>query len=105
MRWAAVRLVALSALCASTTVPAQEEAFTAATVARALGGFAQAFRRSSCFLERVDRPLQIAIVPMEQSTKFTAQEEQTITDQIEEALASDDRFQVLPRRRHSELEE
>jgi hypothetical protein len=101
-----VSLVALSALFMPTTVlQAQEEAFTATTVERALGGFAQDFRRSSCFLERFDRPLQVAIVPLAGSSKFTEPEEQTITDQVEEVLAADDRFQVLPRRLHAELEE
>lgn len=111
MRWAAVSLAALGALCvpaaAQAQAQAQEETFTATVVRDALGGFAADFYSSSCFnANRPPLPLRVAVAEMEPSTKFRDDEERTITERVEGALASDPRwFQVRPRRLRWELDE
>jgi hypothetical protein len=107
MRWAAVSLAGLCALWAPAALQAQEEAFTATGVRNALSGFAADFYSSSCFNpDRPPLPLRVAVAQMEPSTKFRDDEEQTITERIEGALAADPRwFQVRPRRLRWELEE
>jgi hypothetical protein len=104
MKWAAVSLVALSALCVPGSLQAQE--LTAASVATALNGFGDAFRRSNCFIGWKEfRPLQIAVAQMDGSRKFTSYEEDTISEWVEEALAADPFFVVASQRRHWELAE
>jgi hypothetical protein len=103
MKWAAVSLVALSALCVPTSLQAQE--FTAASVVTALSGFGNDFRKSNCFIGRDFRPFQIAVAQMERSTKFTDYEEDTISEWVEEALAADPFFVVAAQRRRWELDE
>jgi hypothetical protein len=107
MRRAAVSLAGFCALCVPAALQAQEEAFTATGVRNALGGFAADFYSSSCFSpNRPPLPLRIAVAQMEPSTKFRDDEEQTITERIEGALAADPRWvQVRPRRLRWELDE
>jgi hypothetical protein len=103
MKWAAVSLVALSALCVPTALQAQD--FTAASVMTALNGFSTAFRLSSCFPGRDFRPFQIAVAQMTGSTKFSDYDEDTISEWVEEALAADPFFVVAAQRRRWELDE
>lgn len=108
MKWAAASLVALSALGMPTALQAQEQAFTAHSVAAALTGFGETFFRSPCFRDRRDPPpLNIAVAQMESSNKFRDDEEEAITDWVEEALATevDQVFRVRPQRRRWELDE
>jgi hypothetical protein len=106
MKRAVLGSLVFFSLYTSTVLRADEDVFTAGAVTTALDGFGEAFFRSSCFYNRRDpRPLQIAVAEMEASTKFTDHEEQIISDFIEEKLATDHWFQVIPRRLRSELDE
>jgi uncharacterized protein YraI len=107
MKWAALSLLALSALSVPTVLQAQDNAFTLDFAKTALKGFGEdLLRRSRCFSHRQDvRPLRIAVAQIEDSTRFDDYEADTISDRIEEALAHDSSFQVIERRRRWEIEE
>jgi hypothetical protein len=104
MRRAALILAALSALSMPTALQAQDGPFTADTVTAAFKGFGAEFFSSECF-SHARRPMQIAVAQMHESRKFSDAEEGIITDLIEEALAADRLFQVLPRRQQYDLDE
>jgi hypothetical protein len=102
MKWAAVGLVALSALCMPTALQAQD--FTADSVKKALEGFGNTFRQSGCFPGGDFRKFQIAVAQMD-SVKFTDDQADTISEWVEEALTEDPFLVVAAQRRHWELEE
>ncbi len=104
MKWAAVSLVALSALCVPTALQAQD--FTAASVATALSGFSNTFRLSTCFVGREFKPFQIAVAQMDPTTtKFSDYEQDAISEWVEEALSADPFLVVAAQRRRWELDE
>jgi hypothetical protein len=102
MKWAAVSLVALSALSAPAVAQAQDDMLTASATA-ALRGLGEAFL-NSCFPGRPDpRPLRIALAEIAVSQKLSDAAARTITDRIEAALERDPLFAIVPRRLSSEL--
>ncbi len=104
MMRAAGILLALFALCVPAAVQAQEdEPFTTATVREALKGFGYSLLTGSC-LRGIPPPLKVAVVQMEDSTKFEGDEAEIITDRVEQALSADPGFKVLQRREKAVLE-
>ncbi len=100
MKWAAVSVLMLSALCGpATAVRAEEDPFMAGAVA-SLHGFGEGFR-AACFPQRPPGPLRIAVEEMDAQGKFSDEVARILTDRIETALETE--FVIVPRRLMAEL--
>jgi hypothetical protein len=102
MKWVAVSVLALSALCGPATVLHAEEDPFMAGAAASVQGFGEAFR-AQCFERRPPDagPLWVAVEELQAKGKLSDEVAQTVTDRIEAVLENE--FKIAPRRLRAEL--